>query len=121
MTCCYCCLTAFVKILRLMEVKCRVGSLGKGELCRTVVAFDLACRALDCPIPRGTAVKHSAAPEAVYATALGIAQRLLKVERKYTPEEVATEMGDRSVGTMAAKELRRYQVVSWTYCGLCFG
>lgn len=96
-----------------MEIKCRSGSLGRGELCRTVLAFDLACRALECPISRGTAVKLSSAPEAVYAASIGTAQRLLGLQRKYTPEEVATEIGDASVGTMATKELRRYQVQRW--------
>lgn len=62
-------------MLRLMDVKCRPGSLGKGELCRTVLAFDLACRALGCEVPHKTAVKLCGAPEDVYASALGTAQR----------------------------------------------
>lgn len=63
-----------------MDVKCRPGSLGKGELCRTVLAFDLACRTLACPVPHKTAVKLCGAPEAVYASALGTAQRYVLLE-----------------------------------------
>lgn len=59
-----------------MDSKCRPGSLGRGDLCRTVIAFDLACRALACPVPPKTAAKLSALPsEAVYVAALGTAQR----------------------------------------------
>lgn len=63
------------QMLRRMQVKCRPGALGKGELCRTLVALDLACRALDCHLPRKTCVKLSGVPEDVYASALGTAQR----------------------------------------------
>lgn len=98
------------QILRLMGVKCRPGSLGKGELCRTTVAFDLACRALDCPVPRGTVFKLSSAPEAVYATSLCTAQRLLGTGKRYTCEEVAKEVTDMRVGIKAAAELKKYQV-----------
>lgn len=93
-----------------MEVKCGPSSLGKGELCRALIAFDLACRSLGCPIARGTAVKLSTVPENIYATSIRTAHRLLGLQRKYTPEEVAKEMGDGSVGEMAARELKRYQV-----------
>ncbi len=59
-----------------MDSKCRPGSLGRGDLCRTAIAFDLACRALACPVPPKTAAKLSAlASEAVYVAALGTAQR----------------------------------------------
>ena len=59
-----------------MSSKCRPGSLGRGDLCRTAIAFDLACRALACPVPHKTAVKLSGLPsEALYVAALGTAQR----------------------------------------------
>lgn len=93
-----------------MDVKCRVGSLGKGELCRTTVAFDLACRALGCPVPRGTIVKLSSAPEAVYASSLCTAQCLVGKGKRYTCEEVAKEVTDMRVGIKAAAELKKYQV-----------
>lgn len=59
-----------------MDSKCRPGALGRGDMCRTLVAFDLACRALSCPVPPKTAAKLSGSPsEAVYVAALGTAQR----------------------------------------------
>ncbi|CAN0393114.1 unnamed protein product [Pylaiella littoralis] len=98
------------EILRLMDTKCRPGALGKGELCRTAVAFDLACRTLDRPVPHQTAVKLSgASSEAVYVAALGTAQRLLGVQRRYSCEDVAKSVGGKRVGTMATTELKRYK------------
>lgn len=59
-----------------MDIKCRPGTLGRGDLFRTCIAFDLACRALNCPVPQKTAAKLAGAPsEGVYVAALGTAQR----------------------------------------------
>ncbi|CAN0172907.1 unnamed protein product, partial [Ectocarpus fasciculatus] len=98
------------QILRLMDTKCRPGTLGRGDLFRTCIAFDLACRALNCPVPQKTAVKLGGAPsEGVYVAALGTAQRLLGVQRRYTCKEIAESVGDKSTGVKAAVELKRYK------------
>eukprot|EP00903_Cladosiphon_okamuranus_P011279 g10636.t1 len=98
------------EILRLMSSKCRQGSLGRGDLCRTAIAFDLACRALACPVPHKTAVKLSGLPsEALYVAALGTAQRLLGLQQRYTCEEIAKLVGGKRVGVMATAELKRYK------------
>ncbi|CAM9518950.1 unnamed protein product, partial [Sphacelaria rigidula] len=92
-----------------MNVRCRPGSLGKRELYRTMVAFDLACRALNCPVPRGTIVKLSSAPEAVYAAALCTAERMLGMGKRLTCQEVAKVATDMRVGIKAAAEMKTYQ------------
>ncbi|CAM9245833.1 unnamed protein product [Ectocarpus sp. 12 AP-2014] len=98
------------EILRRMDTKCRPGTLGRGDLFRTCIAFDLACRALNCPVPQKTAVKLCGAPsEGVYIAALGTAQRLLGVQRRYTCKEIAESVGDKSAGMKAAVELKRYK------------
>ncbi|CAM9550344.1 unnamed protein product [Ectocarpus sp. 12 AP-2014] len=103
-------ITKAQEILRRMDTKCRPGTLGRGDLFRTCIAFDLACRALNCPVPQKTAVKLYGAPsERVYVAALGTAQRLLGVQRRYTCKEIAESVGDKSAGMKAAVELKRYK------------
>ncbi|CAB1096387.1 unnamed protein product [Ectocarpus sp. CCAP 1310/34] len=103
-------ITKAQEILRRMNTKCRPGTLGRGDLFRTCIAFDLACRALNCPVPHKTAVKLCGAPsEGVYVAALGTAQRLLGVQRRYTCREIAESVGDKSAGMKAAEELKRYK------------
>ena len=58
-----------------MDLKCRPGALGKGDPYRTEIAFDLACRAVGCPVPHKTAAKLCGTPEAIYLAVLGTAQR----------------------------------------------
>ncbi|CAM9810795.1 unnamed protein product [Ectocarpus sp. 4 AP-2014] len=103
-------ITKAQEILRRMDTKCRPGTLGRGDLFRTCIAFDLACRALNCPVPLKTAVKLCGAPsEGVYVAALGTAQRLLGVQRRYTCKEIAESVGDKSAGMKAAVELKGYK------------
>eukprot|EP00752_Nemacystus_decipiens_P015679 g13993.t1 len=98
------------EILRLMSSKCRPGSLGRGDLCRTAIAFDLACRVLACPVPHKTAVKLSGLQsDALYIAALGTAQRLLGLQQRYSCEEIANSVGGKRVGVMATSELKRYK------------
>ncbi|CAM9373887.1 unnamed protein product [Choristocarpus tenellus] len=97
------------EILRLMEIKCRLGCLGKGEICRSVLAFDLACRCLDQTLHRRTVVKLCGVPEGVYVSALSTAQGLLGMRKRCNPEEVGRIVGGKRVGVMAAQELKRYE------------
>ncbi|CAM9726511.1 unnamed protein product, partial [Discosporangium mesarthrocarpum] len=96
------------EILRLMRIKCSPGSLGRGEVCRTVLALDLACLCSDEKLHRKTLVKLCGVPEGVYASALTTTQGLIGMRKRCTPEEVGRIVGGKQVGLLARQELKRY-------------
>lgn len=89
-----------------MGSKCRPGSLGRGDLCRTAIAFDLACRGLACPVPHKTAVKLSGLPsEGLYVAALCTAQRSVPVRSRELLRRVTVTHTLAAVIRAASKEV----------------
>jgi len=69
--------------LRKLQSKLPMGSLGKGERCRTVLALEIACRQTDTHFERKQLLKNSSIADSDYQKALATCKAALEITQNF--------------------------------------
>lgn len=69
--------------LRKLQSKLPIGSLGKGERCRTVLALEIACRQTETHFERKQLLRNSSVAESDYQKALTTCKAALEITQNF--------------------------------------